>query len=46
MLSSVSSNCTHLITKDINSTSSKIEKAKSLGINVISIDELKTLILK
>lgn len=46
VLSSVSSNCTYLITKNINSTSSKIEKAKSLGINVISIDELKTLILK
>lgn len=41
VLSSMSSNCTHLIQKDKNSTSSKTEKAKSLGIEILSLEEFK-----
>jgi len=38
---SVSKNTTDLIVKDVNSTSSKIKKAKGLGINIIQIDDFK-----
>jgi NAD-dependent DNA ligase len=38
--SSVSKNTTHLICKDTNSGSSKLEKAKSLGIKIMSLDDL------
>lgn len=41
VLSSMSSNCTHLIQKDKNSVSSKTEKAKSLGIEILSLEEFK-----
>lgn len=44
ILSGVSSNCNLLVVKDINSTSSKMQKAKSLGIKVISMEEFSTLI--
>lgn len=39
VLSGVSKNCNLVITKDVNSSSSKIVKAKSLGIEVISYNE-------
>jgi len=38
--SSVSKNTTHLISKDPNSGSSKLEKAKSLGIKIMSVEDL------
>ena len=34
-LSAISKNTTHLICKDKNSTSSKMSKAKSLGIEIV-----------
>ena len=42
--SSVSKNTTHLVCKDPNSGSSKLEKAKSLGIKIISVDDLNILL--
>jgi DNA ligase (NAD+) len=42
--SSVSKNVTHLVCKDPNSGSSKLEKAKSLGIKIISILELNNML--
>jgi NAD-dependent DNA ligase len=42
--SSVSKNTTHLVCKDPNSGSSKLEKAKSLGIEIMSVDELNILL--
>lgn len=42
--SSVSKNTNYLVVKDVNSTSSKIKKAKDLGINVISIEEAYTFV--
>lgn len=44
--SSVSRNTTHLVCKDPNSGSSKLEKAKSLGVEIISLDELNILLKK
>lgn len=43
VLSSISSNCNLVVTKDINSNSSKIEKAKQLGIKIISIEDFQNL---
>ena len=43
--SSVSKLTTHLVCKDPNSGSSKLEKAMSLGVKVISIEELHELFL-
>jgi DNA ligase (NAD+) len=39
--SSVSKNTTHLVCKDPNSGSSKLEKAKSLGIKIMSLQDLE-----
>ena len=39
--SSVSSKTTIVVAKDLNSGSSKLTKAKSLGITVITMDKLK-----
>ena len=39
--SSVSKNTTHLVCKDTNSGSSKLEKAKSLGIKIMSLQDLE-----
>lgn len=44
--SSVSKNTTHLVCKDPNSVSSKLEKAKSLGIEIMSVDDLNILLKK
>ena len=41
VLSSVSKECNLVIAKDPNSSSSKVKKAKDLGIEVISYDEAK-----
>ena len=41
IVSSVSKNTTHLVCKDPNSGSSKLEKAKSLGIKIMSLQDLK-----
>jgi len=41
---SISKNTTHLVCKDVNSGSSKLEKAKSLGINLISQEELQKIL--
>jgi NAD-dependent DNA ligase len=40
-LSAISKNVTHLICKDKNSTSSKMIKAKELGIIIMSVEELE-----
>ena len=42
--SSVSKNTTHLVCKDPDGSSSKLEKARSLGVKVIGVDELKSLL--
>ena len=42
--SSVSKNTTHLVCKDPNSGSSKLEKAKSLGVKIMSVEELENLL--
>lgn len=39
--SGVSKKTTHLVVKDINGTSSKISKAKDLGIQILSIEDFK-----
>jgi NAD-dependent DNA ligase len=44
--SSVSKNTTHLVCKDPNSGSSKLEKAKSLGVEIMSVDDLNILLKK
>ena len=44
--SSVSKNTTHLICKDTNSGSSKLEKAKSIGVKIMTLDDLNTLLEK
>lgn len=44
VLSNISSNCNLVVTKDINSNSSKIEKAKQLGIKIISIEDFQNLL--
>ena len=41
VVSGVSKNTTHLIVKDVSEHSSKIDKAKTLGVRVISIDDFK-----
>lgn len=40
-LSAISKNVTHLICKDKNSTSSKMVKAKELGIKIMDVEELE-----
>lgn len=45
MVSGVSKKTTHLVVKDKNATSSKISKAHSLGITIMSFDEFKKVIL-
>lgn len=42
--SSVSKNVTHLVCKDKNSTSSKINKARDLGIIIMNVEELNDLL--
>ena len=42
--SSVSKNTTHLICKDPNSGSSKLEKAKSLGVKIMTLGDLNELL--
>jgi NAD-dependent DNA ligase len=44
--SGVSKNTTHIICKDTNSGSSKLEKAKSLGIKIMTLEDLNTLLKK
>lgn len=44
--SSVSKNTTHLICKDPNLGSSKLEKAKSLGVKIMTLDDLNDLLKK
>jgi NAD-dependent DNA ligase len=44
--SSVSKNTTHLVCKDPNSGSSKLEKAKSLGVQILSLEDLNILLNK
>jgi len=41
-LSGISKNVTHLICKDKNSSSSKMVKAKKLGIEIMDVEELET----
>lgn len=43
VVSGVSKNTTHLIVKDPSDTSSKIVKAKGLGIAIVTIDQFKSL---
>jgi NAD-dependent DNA ligase len=43
---SVSKNTTHLVCKDPNSGSSKLEKAKSLGVKIMTLDDLNDLLKK
>lgn len=45
-LSAISKNVTHLICKDKNSTSSKMIKAKELGIQIMSVEELEMFLNK
>jgi len=40
----VSNDLDYLVLKDINSSSSKAEKARKLGINIISMEELRKLL--
>jgi DNA ligase (NAD+) len=42
--SSVSKNTTHLVCKDPNSGSSKLEKARSLGVKIIGVDDFLNMI--
>jgi DNA ligase (NAD+) len=44
ILSSVTSICNMLVVKDINSTSSKMQKAKQMGIEIMSIEDFQNLI--
>lgn len=44
--SGVSKNIQYLVQKDKDSVSSKSQKAKTLGVNIIGIDELRAMILK
>lgn len=44
--SSVSKNTTYLVVKDLTSSTSKIQKAKSLNIKVIEIEEFRKMILQ
>jgi NAD-dependent DNA ligase len=39
--SSVSKNTTHLVCKDPNSGSSKLETAKKLGVKIMGVEELE-----
>lgn len=43
--SGINKKTTHLIVKDINATSSKIIKAKDLGVSILSIENFKSFIL-
>lgn len=40
----VNSKTTHLVCKDKNSGSSKLVKAESLGINILSVEELEEML--
>lgn len=42
--SSVSKNTTHLVCKDTSSGSSKLEKAKSIGVEILSVEDLTSLL--
>lgn len=44
VLSSVTSICNMLVVKDINSTSSKMQKAQQMGIEIMSIEDFQNLI--
>ena len=44
VLSSVTSVCNMLVVKDINSTSSKMQKAQQMGIEIMSIEDFQNLI--
>lgn len=44
VLSSVTSVCNILVVKDINSTSSKMQKAQQMGIEIMSIEDFQNLI--
>lgn len=44
VLSNVTSSCNILVIKDINSTSSKVQKAKEMGIKTMSINDFQNLI--
>ena len=44
ILSSVTSSCNILVVKDINSTSSKVQKAQQMGIKIMSIKDFQDLI--
>ena len=43
-VNSVSKNTTHLVCKDPSGTSSKLEKARSLGVKIIGVDEFLNMI--
>ena len=45
-LSAISKNVTHLICKDKSSTSSKMIKAKELGITIMSVEELEEFLIE
>lgn len=44
VVSSISKNTTYLVCKDVNGTSSKLEKAKSLGVTIIGVEQLMEII--
>jgi NAD-dependent DNA ligase len=44
--SSISKSTTYLVCKDVSSSSSKLLKAKDLGVNIINVEELENLINK
>ena len=41
VVSGVSKKTTHLVVKDVNGTSSKITKAQSLGVHIVSLEDFK-----
>ena len=45
-MSGVSKNTDILIVKDVNGNSSKINKAKELGVDILSIDDKEGILLK
>jgi DNA ligase (NAD+) len=44
IVSSISKNTTYLVCKDVDGTSSKLEKARSLGVTIISVEQLMNII--
>lgn len=44
VLSNISANCNLLVVKDLNSTSSKMQKAKELNIKILSMEDFRNLI--